>query len=381
MAKTEKRHAGLSACLMAGFIGLAAALPPASAAEIRAFQAGNIPIAVETLATGLENPWAVEVLPDGGLLITERPGRLRILRAGKLSNPLEGVPEVYASGQGGLLDVALAPDFAENRRIYFTASIPGEGGQGTSLFSAKIAPDESGITEVSSLFAMNRFTGKSQHFGSRIVIARDGTLFFGIGDRGERDRAQDDSDHAGSILRINNDGSVPKDNGGFGAPEIWSIGHRNPQGLTMDPADGTLYSVEHGARGGDEINTPRAGRNYGWPIITYGRDYTGFKIGEGTVREGLEQPLHYWDPSIAPGAIAVYRGAMFPEWQGDFLVAALKFELLSRLDRDESGKVTAEERLLAEEYGRIRDVVVAPDGAVLMVTDEKNGAVLRLSRR
>lgn len=352
----------------------------ASAADIKTFKTSAVPVTVERLATGLEHPWAVEALPDGAFLVTERPGRLRIVRDGTLSEPISGLPDIRVTGQGGLMDVALAPDFATSRILYFTASIPGEGGQGTAVFSARLSADEKTLSDVKRLFAMNRFTGKGQHFGSRIAIAPDGTLFFGIGDRGERDRAQDPADHAGSILRINPDGSVPKDNGGFAAPEIWSIGHRNPQGLTIDPADGTLLSVEHGARGGDEINNPRAGRNYGWPVITYGRDYTGLRIGEGTERPGLEQPLHYWDPSIAPGALAVYRGPMFPEWDGDILVAALKFELLARLDRNEKGEITGEERLLTEAYGRIRDVTVAPDGAVLMVTDEDNGALLRLTR-
>ena len=375
MTERRRSFAGYGALL-----ALMMATAPAQAIDTVAQKTAGVPIAVETLATGLENPWSVEALPDGGFIVTERPGRLRIVRDGRLSAPLSGLPEIRASGQGGLMDLVLAPDFTKSRRLYFTAAIPGPGGQGTAVFAARLAENEKGLTQVTRLFAMNKFTGKGQHFGSRIAIAADGTLFFGIGDRGDRDRAQDGADHAGSILRINTDGSAPSGNGGFAASEIWSIGHRNPQGLTFDPADGTLYSVEHGARGGDEINTPKAGRNYGWPVITYGRDYTGFRIGVGTAKDGLEQPLHYWDPSIAPGAIAVYRGAMFPEWDGDFLVAALKFELLSRLDRDASGKVAGEERLLRGEYGRIRDVTVAPDGAVLMVTDEAKGALLRLYR-
>lgn len=374
---TEKRR---SLLWFGAALALALKSVPVMAIDALPRESAGVPLAVETLATDLEHPWSVEALPDGGFIVTERPGRLRIVRDGKLSAPLAGLPEIRASGQGGLMDVALAPDFAKSRRLYFTAAIPGPGGQGTAVFAARLADDEKSITQLTRLFAMNRFTGKSQHFGSRIAIAGDGTLFFGIGDRGDRDRAQDGADHAGSILRINADGSVPPGNGGFAAREIWSIGHRNPQGLTFDPADDTLYSVEHGARGGDEINTPMAGRNYGWPVITYGRDYTGLRIGVGTTKEGLEQPLHYWDPSIAPGAIAVYRGAMFPEWDGDFLVAALKFELLSRLDRDASGRVAGEERLLRGEYGRIRDVTIAPDGAVLMVTDEAKGALLRLYR-
>ena len=374
---TEKRR---SLLWYGAALALALKSAPVMAIDALPRESAGVPLAVETLATDLEHPWSVEALPDGGFIVTERPGRLRIVRDGKLSAPLAGLPEIRASGQGGLMDVALAPDFAKSRRLYFTAAIPGPGGQGTAVFAARLADDEKSITQLTRLFAMNRFTGKSQHFGSRIAIAGDGTLFFGIGDRGDRDRAQDGADHAGSILRINADGSVPPGNGGFAAREIWSIGHRNPQGLTFDPADDTLYSVEHGARGGDEINTPIAGRNYGWPVITYGRDYTGLRIGVGTTKEGLEQPLHYWDPSIAPGAIAVYHGAMFPEWDGDFLVAALKFELLSRLDRDASGRVAGEERLLRGEYGRIRDVTIAPDGAVLMVTDEAKGALLRLYR-
>lgn len=366
--------------MMALALTTALACSPLEAAEKRRIETQRVAVTVETLASGLENPWSVEALPDGGYIVSERPGRLRIVRDGTLSAPLAGLPPIAEGGQGGLLDIALSPDFAETRRLYFTAAIPGEGGRGTGLFSARLATDETAITDVKRLFAMNRPTGKTQHFGSRIAIATDGTLFFGIGDRGERDRAQDPADHAGKILRIAADGSVPAGNGGFSAPEIWSIGHRNPQGLTIDPADGTLLSVEHGARGGDEINNPRAGRNYGWPIITYGRDYTGFSIGEGQEKEGLEQPLYYWDPSIAPGALEVYRGAMFPEWDGNLLVAALKFELVSRLERGADGKPRHEERLFDGLYGRIRDVKVAPDGALLFVTDEDKGALLRVSR-
>lgn len=230
---------------------------------------------------------------------------------------------------------------------------------------------------------MNKFTGKGQHFGSRIAIAGDGSLFFGIGDRGERNRAQDMRDHAGAILHIEPDDSIPADNpykdGKAGLAELWSKGHRNPQGITIDPANGQLLTVEHGARGGDEINMPEPGKNYGWPVITFGKDYSGVKIGVGQAADGYEQPIHYWDPSIAPGAIDVYRGAMFPEWNGNLLVAALKDELLTRLERDESGAVIAEEQLFEGEFGRIRDVKVAPDGSILMLTDGDDGALLRVS--
>lgn len=363
-----------------------AAFAPASARaqDAREFPSENGTLRVETLATGLEHPWSVEALPDGGLIISERPGRLRILRDGKLSKPLTGVPEVAERGQGGLLDIALDPRFAENRTLYLTMAANGKGGYGTAVVRAKLAADGTGLTDVKELFRMSKFTGKGQHFGSRIAIAPDGSLFFGIGDRGEGDRAQDPRDHAGAILHINADGSIPGSNpyrgGTGGLPEIWSKGHRNPQGIAFDPKDGTLLTVEHGARGGDEINNPKAGHNYGWPVITYGKDYSGAEIGEGTSKEGLDQPHFYWDPSIAPGALAVYRGKMFPEWNGDLLVAALKYQLLARLERDDSGAIGSEERLFDGEFGRIRDVVVAPDGALLMVTDEEDGAVLRVSK-
>ncbi|ANL47773.1 PQQ-dependent sugar dehydrogenase [Rhizobium phaseoli] len=341
-------------------------------------------VRVEKLAGGLDHPWAVEVLPDGAYLVTERPGRMRIIRDGKLSEPIGNVPKVSARGQGGLMDVALAPDFATSRKLYFTAAIAKAQGSGTEAFSATLSRDEKRLDAVTPVFTMRRFTSGNIQYGSRIAIAPDGTLFISVGDRGDRDRSQDWQDDAGSIIHINADGSIPTDNpfkdGGKALPEIWSKGHRNPQGITFDTKDGKLYTVEHGARGGDEINQLEAGKNYGWPIITYGRDYSGAEIGEGTAKKGLEQPLYYWDPSIAPGALAIYRGAMFPEWDGDFIVAALKFQLLSRMQRDESGAFVAEERLFEGEYGRIRDVIVAPDGALLMVTDEDDGALLRVSR-
>jgi glucose/arabinose dehydrogenase len=228
---------------------------------------------------------------------------------------------------------------------------------------------------------MNKLTGTGQHFGSRIAIAADGSLFFGIGDRGDEDRAQDQADHAGKIMRINADGAPSSANpSGQPLPEVWSSGHRNPQGIVIDPADNRLYTVEHGARGGDEINAPEAGNNYGWPVISYGKHYSGAEIGIGQSADGYEQPLHYWDPSIAPGALAVYRGAMFPEWEGDFLVAALKYQLVARIERRSDGTIGAEERMLEGEYGRIRDVKVAPDGSILLVTDEEDGQLLRITR-
>ncbi|AKH99455.1 glucose/sorbosone dehydrogenase [Hoeflea sp. IMCC20628] len=343
----------------------------------------EVSVDVEVLASGLDHPWGVEPLPDGTILVSERSGTLRMLRDGKVSAPISGLPEVAAHGQGGLLDIALAADFATSRLIFLSYSASGDGGYGTAIARARLTQDGTALTDVTEIFRMNRFSDVGRHFGSRIAVATDGTLFFTIGDRGESERAQDPDDHAGAVLHLNADGTIPADNphAGGGAAELWSKGHRNAQGLDIDPTTGVLYSVEHGARGGDEVNRPQAGRNYGWPVISYGRHYSGAEIGIGSAAEGFEQPVHYWDPSIAPGGMAVYRGEMFPEWDGDLLVGALKFQMLVRLDLDdESGEVLSEERLFKGNYGRIRDVRVAPDGAVLMVTDEDDGAVLRISR-
>ncbi|HEY0120388.1 MAG TPA: PQQ-dependent sugar dehydrogenase [Rhizobium sp.] len=344
----------------------------------------KVAVKVETIASGLDHPWAVEALPDGAYLVTERPGHMRIIRNSKASDPIAGVPKVHARGQGGLLDIALDPKFASNRTIFFTASITESGGSGTAVFRAVLSEDERRLTDVKRIFLMNKLSRGNIQYGSRIAIARDGSLFVSLGDRGEQDRAQDFHDDAGSIIHIKADGSIPADNpfkdGAKAQPEIWTKGHRNPQGISFDATDGRLYTAEHGARGGDEINMPEAGKNYGWPVISYGRNYSGTKIGIGTAKEGMEQPIFYWDPSIAPGGIAVYRGKMFPEWNGDFLVTALKFKLLSRLDRDRNGKVIERERMFEGDFGRLRDVVVAPDGALLITTDEDDGALLRVSR-
>jgi glucose/arabinose dehydrogenase len=368
----------------AAMVAMAAAAISVQAFAADVVQTKKVEVQVETIAEGLEHPWALAILPDGAYLVTERPGRMRIIRDGKLSAPISGVPEVRNRGQGGLLDVELAPDFATSRTIYFTAATTNKNGSGTEAFRASLSADEKTLENVKSIFAMRRFTSGNIQYGSRIAVAKDGSLFISIGDRGDRDRSQDWQDDAGAIIHINADGSVPNNNpfkdGGKALPEIWSKGHRNPQGIAFDTADGKLYTVEHGARGGDEINHIEPGKNYGWPVITYGREYSGAEIGEGTAKEGLEQPLYYWDPSIAPGGLAIYHGKMFPEWDGDFLVAALKFQLLSRMQRDSAGTFVAEERMFDGSYGRMRDVVVAPDGALLLVTDEDNGALLRVSR-
>ena len=383
-----RRHTGYGKDLIKGAIVALFAgsllLPLPTLAQTREFPSKKASLTVETLATGLKQPWSVEVLPDGGYLVSEKGGTLRTVRGGKVSAPISGLPEVATTGQGGLLDIALAPDFAASRILYLTYSARGDGGSGTAVAKARLSDDGTKLENTTRIFLMSRLTPRGQHFGSRIAIAGDGSLFFGIGDRGEGERAQDSRDHAGAILHINPDGSPHKDNPFLGTSnglaEIWSKGHRNPQGLAIDPKDGTLLSAEHGARGGDEINNPQPGRNYGWPLVSYGRHYSGAEFDLGSSAKGYEQPLYYWDPSIAPGAIAVYRGAMFPEWDGNLIVAALKYQLVARLERDESGAIISEERLFDGEFGRIRDVVVAPDGALLLLTDDTEGALLRVSR-
>ncbi|RJG44324.1 PQQ-dependent sugar dehydrogenase [Mesorhizobium sp. DCY119] len=366
-------------------LGLLAGSSITPALAQQTFETQKAKILAETVVDGLENPWGLAFLPDGGAIVTERDGRMRIIADGKLSEPVAGVPQVAASGQGGLLDVALSPDFATDNLIFFSFSEPGEGGQGTAVARAKLVRDGASakLEDLTTIFSMAKKTGTSHHFGSRLVFRPDGTLFITTGDRGQGDRAQDMQDSAGAVIRINADGSVPADNpdanGAKGLPILWSKGHRNLQGATFDPVINALVTVEHGAKGGDEINYPQAGKNYGWPVITYGVDYSGAKIGTGTEAPGFEQPQFYWDPSIAPSGLASYQGDMFPEWKGDLLVGSLKFGQLSRLERDDAGKITGEERMFEAEFGRIRDVNVAPDGSVWLLTDESDGAIIRLS--
>lgn len=337
---------------------------------------------VETLADGLDHPWSVETLPDGALLITERSGHLRIYRDGKLSE-VKGLPKLYTDVQGGLLDVALSPDFENDHMVFFTATQAYDHGIGTIVFRAKLAGNGGWLANSKVIFRSSKPEIVDHNFGARIAFAPDGSLFVTIGDQAREAKAQDPFDHRGSVIHINRDGSIPDNNpfkdGAKGLPEIWSIGHRNPQGIGFDN-DGLLYTVEHGPKGGDEINHPEPGKNYGWPVISYGSGYNNEKIGRGTLAPGMEQPVHYWDPSIAPSSLLIYRGAMFPEWQGDIFVSALKFELITRLTRDASGKIVSEERLLTERFGRIRDIKEAPDGALLAVTDADNGLLIRISR-
>jgi glucose/arabinose dehydrogenase len=337
---------------------------------------------VETVAKGLERPWALTFLPDGRILVTERPGRLRIVdRDGRMSKPLSGVPQVSARGQGGLLDVALDPRFAENRLVYLSYAEPGEGNTaGTAVARGRLGEDR--LDEVQIIYRQQPKVEGGNHFGSRLVFARDGTLFITQGDRfAHRNRAQDLSVGFGKIMRVNSDGTVPKDNpfiGRSGAQaEIWSYGHRNVQSAALHPQTGQLWTVEHGARGGDELNHPEAGKNYGWPVITYGVDYSGAKIGEGTAKPGMEQPVYYWDPVIAPSGMTFYTGDAFPGWKGSILIGSLTPGLLVRLTLTD-GRVAREERYLGELRERIRDVQQGPDGLLYLVTDSSNGRILRV---
>jgi aldose sugar dehydrogenase len=368
----------LAACLIASMPSLASAQAPRSPTPAPL----NGALRADTIAKGLEHPWGLAILPDGRMLVTERPGRLRIVdRSGHISESLGGVPEVFARGQGGLLDVALSPGFAKDRLVYLSYAEPGEGGASTAVARGQLT--ERGLENVQVFWRQQPKVNSSYHWGSRLVFRPDGTLFVTLGDRSSyREVAQNLSTTIGKIVRINPDGSVPRDNpfiGRWGTrPEIWSYGHRNVQGAAFDDETGRLWTAEHGARGGDELNHPEAGKNYGWPIISYGVDYSGAKIGEGTSKPGMEQPVYYWDPVIAPSGMAIYRGDIFPDWKGNILIGSLNPGLLVRLIMKD-GKVAREERYLADLRERIRDVRQAPDGSLYLLTDSRNGRVLRVT--
>ncbi len=334
---------------------------------------------VVEVAGGLEHPWAMAFLPGGDLLITERPGRLRLLRDGVLDpTPIAGVPEVYDSGQGGLLDVALDPDFASNRLIYLSYAAQGEASAGTRVARGRLGDGR--LEELEVIFEGFMASG-GRHFGSRLAFDPDGDLFVTLGERGQDERAQDLGALAGKVVRLHPDGSVPADNPFVGragaAPEVFSYGNRNPQGLAVQPATGRVWVVEHGPRGGDEVTLIEAGVNYGWPVITHGRAYSGLAMGEGSAKEGMAQPLHYWVPSISPSGLAFYQGEAFPEWQGDLFTGGLSGQLLARLELD-GEQVVAEERLLEGVLGRIRDVREGPDGSLYLLTDAADGKLVRL---
>lgn len=337
-------------------------------------------VTVTPIATGLDAPWGVAELPDGSLLVTQRDGELVRVANGQ-NRTVRGVPQVAARGQGGLLDITLAQDFASSRTLFLTYSKPQGGGSGTALAAAELSADGTRLVNVRDIFESARGGSGGRHFGSRVVEASDGTLFVTIGDRGDRPSAQDRANHNGAIVRVNRDGSVPADNPFVGQdgiqPHIWSYGHRNPQGAGFD-ARGTLWTAEHGARGGDEVNRVKKGANFGWPVISYGVHYSGGKIGQGQSQPGMEQPAFYWDPSMAPSGLMVYQGDMFPEWRGDMFVGSLKFSYISRLEMSGNG-VREVEKIEGDETLRVRDIVEAPDGSILFIS-VGNGTVYRMTR-
>ncbi len=346
--------------------------------------AAESPFTVKTLVTGLAHPWSMAFLPDGRILVTERPGRLRLIDNGRLHpEAIAGLPSITASGQGGLLDIALHPHYRDNGWIYLSFSAEGPEGLGTEVVRGRLQGMR--LVDVQPIFRVEKRSHGSRHFGSRLLFDRQGYLYISVGERGDRPRAQDLGDHAGSIIRLHDDGRVPADNpfvhqAGKQAA-IFSYGHRNPQGLVLHPQTGRVWSHEHGPQGGDEINIIRAGGNYGWPVITYGVNYVlGTAIGEGSHKAGMEQPIYYWDPSIAPSGMSFYSGDKFPQWRGNLFVGALKFQLLARLELD-GERIVKEERLLQGELGRIRDVREGPDGYLYLLTDAANGRLLRLEPR
>jgi len=337
---------------------------------------------VVKLVEGLEHPWSLAFLPDGRMLVTERPGRLRLIANGKLDpEPIEGLPAIVEQGQGGLFDIVLHPDFEKNRFVYFAFNARGDGGAtGTELARGKLAGNR--LESVQVLFRQDPKGRGGVHFGGRIVFDRAGYLYLTLGERGDKERAQRPGDHAGSVIRLHDDGRVPADNPFIGnagwKPEKYDLGHRNMQGAALHPQTGALWTHEHGPQGGDEVNVIRPGVNYGWPVITYGANYlTGTKIGEGTQKAGMAQPLYYWVPSIAPSGMAFYAGERFARWKGDLFVGALRDRMLVRLKLD-GEKVLKEERLLQGVLGRIRDVRTGPDGFIYLLTDESGGVLARL---
>ncbi|MFO0255437.1 MAG: PQQ-dependent sugar dehydrogenase [Betaproteobacteria bacterium] len=340
---------------------------------------------VVTLVRGLQNPWSLAFLPDGRILVTEREGRLRIIgKDWRLDpKPVEGLPEIVASGQGGLLDVVLHPQYEKNGWIYWSYNAPDadkKSGWGTAMARGKLQGHL--MTEVQVLFSMEPKTRAGHHFGGRIVFDGKGFVYLTLGDRGDMPRAQRMDDHAGSVIRLHDDGRLPADNPfvmqAGARPEKFTLGNRNMQGAALHPRSGELWTHEHGPQGGDEINIMRAGRNYGWPVVTFGVNYgIGTKIGEGTSKPGMEPPLLVWTPSIAPSGMAFYTGDAFPNWKGNLLVGALRDEMLVRLEL-EGNKVVRQERLIKGQIGRIRDVRVGPDGLIYLLTDEREGVLVRL---
>ncbi len=360
------------------YFGLTA---PLVAPQHKTFDTSAGAVAVAQVAGPFDHPWAVAFLPGGVMLVTERGGRLWRLGPDGARAEVTGVPAVKAAGQGGLMDVVAARDFAGTREIFLTYSEPAGGKSRTAVAVARLGNDGERLENLRIIFRQQPAVDATRHYGSRVVEAPDGTLWVTLGERGLISQAQNPISHLGKVVRIARDGSAPRDNpfvGGIALDEIWSFGHRNPQGAALDPVTGALWIVDHGAKGGDEINKPEGGRNYGWPVISYGTTYAGTKIGSGTEAKGMEQPVYYWDPSIAPSGMMIYSGRLWPGWQGDIFVGALKLKLISRLDRV-GDSITGEERLFKGIYGRVRDVREGPKGAIWFLTDEDEGALYRVT--
>ena len=357
------------ACVGMGLMGWAS---PAAALETSAGE-----VKIDRIMRGLNEPWSLGFLPDGGFLVTERGGRLTHVKDG-VAQSVKGLPKIRHIGQGGLMDVLVPRDFAKSRRIFLTIAGPVGNASGTAIVRAKLSKDGGTLNNPTTIFAMLPASEAAEHFGGRLVEGPNGHLFLTIGDRGVREQAQDLGTHAGSVIRINPDGSIPTGNPFQGRsdalPEIWSFGHRNPQGAAFD-ASGQLWVHEHGARGGDEVNKIRKGANYGWPVIAYGRNYSGTKIGIGTHKAGMEQPVKYWDPSIAPSGFMIYSGALWPEWKGHFFIGSLKFDYIAILDPQRN---MAEEPLQSRQTGRVRDIREAPDGSIWFLSVD-DGAIYRIS--
>ena len=337
---------------------------------------------ITTIAKGLDHPWGMAFLPNGDLLVTERAGRLRLVRGGKLlPKPITGSPRVVDSGQGGLLDVVIHPQFATNKLLYLSYASRGLGGVHTQVARFRLDEASHKLTDRKLIFDATPKTNGGQHFGGRMTFDRAGLLFISVGDRGNKKSAQKLSEHAGSVMRLTDDGEIPVTNPFVGRAngkgEIFSFGHRNPQGMALHPRTGAVWTHEHGAQGGDEINIIRSGRNYGWPVITHGKDYNGAPIGIGKSAPGMEQPLYYWVPSIAPSGMAFYTGDKFPEWKNSLFVGALAGRALVRLEIKDD-RVVREERLLRSAVGRVRDISNGPDGYLYITTDDDEGRVLKL---
>ncbi|MFW6260319.1 MAG: PQQ-dependent sugar dehydrogenase [Spirochaetota bacterium] len=365
--------------LMLAFVPKLVAEPTVREQDLGRFSSADADFRLVRVVDGLREPWSFVFLPGGDVLVTERTGSLWLV-AGDTVEAVSGAPNVAATGQGGLLDLALDPEFESNRLVYMSFSDRYDSGAGTAVARGRLRGSR--LTDVEVIFRMNRSSAGGRHFGSRIVFGPDGMLYVTIGDRGDRDRAQDPGDHAGSVLRIRPDGSIPSDNpfagDDAGAPEVYSYGHRNAQGMTVHPQTGEVWLHEHGPQGGDEINVVEGGANYGWPVITYGANYgTGTPIGEGTSKPGMEQPLLHWTPSIAPSGMAFYTGERFPVWQGDLFVGALVARHLRRVELD-GQEVVEQEVLLDGVVGRIRDVREGPDGLLYLITDERSGGLYRI---